>query len=257
MGCGKLFRVKQRLTRSETPPGIIGTVIRRNRNKNYTEERKMKKDLTELVFVLDRSGSMEHLTGDTIGGFNAVLKEHRNGEGEVLVTTYLFNDTASMIHDRLPAAEVKPMTEKDYCACGCTALMDALGTAIRHIAGIHRYAREEDIPEHTIFVITTDGMENASHSFSAEEVRKMVKHEQEKYGWEFLFLASNIDAVENAEHIGIRRENAVDCCPDAAGTEMLYNAASRAIGNIRGRKNLAGDTSWRNEADRDFHNRGK
>ena len=217
----------------------------------------MKKDLTQLVFVLDRSGSMEHLTGDTIGGFNSVLKEHRNGEGEVLVTTFLFNDSAVMLHDRLPAAEVKPMTEKDYRAYGCTALMDALGTAIRHIAGIHRYVREEDIPEHTVFVITTDGMENASHRFSAEEVREMVKHEQEKYGWEFLFLASNIDAVENAGNIGIAREHAVDCCPDAAGTGMLFETACRAIGNIRSRKNLAGDTSWRDDADKDFHNRGK
>ena len=217
----------------------------------------MKKDLTELVFVLDRSGSMEHLTGDTIGGFNSVLKEHRNGEGEVLVTTYLFNDSTVMLHDRLPAAEIPPMTEEDYRAYGCTALMDALGTAIRHIAGIHRYAREEDIPEHTVFVITTDGMENASHRFSADEVRKMVKHEQEKYGWEFLFLASNIDAVENAENIGIRRENAVDCCPDATGTEMLYNAASLAIGSIRKKKNLACDNSWRSEVDMDFQKRGK
>ena len=140
----------------------------------------MKKGLTELVFILDMSGSMDHLTSDTIGGFNSVLKEHSNGNGEVLVTTYVFNNESRMLHDRLPIANVPPMSEKDYSARGCTALLDAVGGAIEHIVGIHRYAREEDIPEHTVFVITTDGMENASHKFSAEQIREMIRHEQEK-----------------------------------------------------------------------------
>ena len=130
----------------------------------------MKKDLTELVFILDMSGSMQHLTEDTVGGFNSVLKEHNDGNGEVLVTTYLFNNESRMIHDRLPIAEVPPMTDKDYSARGCTALLDAIGEAMKHIVGIHRYAREEDIPEHTVFGITTDGMENASHKFSAKQI---------------------------------------------------------------------------------------
>ncbi|MBO6041532.1 MAG: VWA domain-containing protein, partial [Oscillospiraceae bacterium] len=198
----------------------------------------MKKDLTELVFILDMSGSMAHLTDDTIGGFNSVLKEHAGKEGEVLVTTYLFNNDSRILHDRLPIGEVPAMTEKDYRAGGCTALVDALGDAIRHIAGIHRYARAEDIPEHTIFVITTDGMENASHKYSADQVRKMVSHEQEKYGWEFIFLAATIDAVETAGHYGIRPERAVNYMPDAAGTENVYETVSCAVSKVRGRVNL-------------------
>ena len=138
----------------------------------------MKKDLTELVFILDMSGSMSGLTDDTIGGFNSVLKEHNDGKGEVLVTTYVFNNESKMLHDRLPIADVPPMTEKDYSARGCTALLDAIGGAIEHIVGIHRYARKEDIPEHTIFVITTDGMENASHRYTAQKLRRLIKEKQ-------------------------------------------------------------------------------
>ena len=189
----------------------------------------MKKDLTELVFILDMSGSMAHLTDDTIGGFNSVLKEHNDGRGEVLVTTYLFNNDSRMIHDRLPIASVPPMTEKDYSARGCTALLDAIGGAIDHIVGIHRYIREEDIPEHTIFVITTDGMENASHKYSADHIRDKIRHEQDKYGWEFLFLAANIDAVESAERYGIGRDRAVNYMADSAGTGVLYEAVNQAV----------------------------
>ena len=140
---------------------------------------------TELVFILDMSGSMAHLTDDTVGGFNSILKEQSGKEGEVLVTTYLFNNDSRMIHDRMPIREVPPMTEKDYRAGGCTALLDAVGGAIRHIVGIHRYARKEDIPDHTVFVITTDGMENASHRYSADRVKEMIRHETEKYGGSF------------------------------------------------------------------------
>ena len=178
----------------------------------------MKKGLTELVFILDMSGSMAQLTDDTIGGFNSVLKEHNDGKGEVLVTSYLFNNESRMIHDRLPIADVPPMTEREYTARGCTALLDAIGEAIEHIVGIHRYIREEDIPEHTIFVITTDGMENASHKFSTGYIRAKIRHEQEKYGWEFLFLAANIDAVETAEAYGIDRSRAVDYHADSEGS---------------------------------------
>ena len=129
---------------------------------------------TELVFILDMSGSMDHLTNDTIGGFNSMLKEQAEKEGEVLVTTYLFNNDSKIIHDRVAIGTISPMTSKDYRASGCTALLDAIGEAIHHIVGIHRYARKEDIPDHTVFVITTDGMENASHHYSAERVKEMI-----------------------------------------------------------------------------------
>lgn len=216
----------------------------------------MKKNLTELVFVLDMSGSMDHLTDDTIGGFNSMLREQQGKEGDVLVTTYLFNNEAVMLHDRVPVEDVKSMTQADYRAGGCTALVDALGDAIKHIVSIHRYAREEDIPENTVFVITTDGMENASHKYSTEQVRRMVKHEQEKYGWEFIYLAANIDAAETAQRIGIAREMAVDYCPDAVGTMNLYKAAGNAVSCKRMNAPLAG-SGWRDEADRDFAKRKK
>ena len=212
---------------------------------------------TELVFILDMSGSMEHLTDDTIGGFNSVLKEQADKEGEVLVTTYLFNNDSRMLHDRVPIEQVKPMTREDYRAGGCTALMDALGEAIHHIVGIHRYARKEDIPEHTVFVITTDGLENASHRYSAEQVKKMIRHEQKKYGWEFIFLAANIDAVETAKHYGIGAETAVDYMPDVCGTTMAFEAINLAIGSARCGAKLNVDQNWRRSADRDYQKRKK
>ena len=217
----------------------------------------MKKDLTELVFILDMSGSMAHLTDDTVGGFNSVLKEHNDGKGEVLVTTYLFNNESKMIHDRLPIAEVPPMTGKDYSARGCTALLDALGQAIEHIVGIHRYARDEDIPEHTIFVITTNGMENASHKFSADHIKAKIKHEQEKYGWEFIFLAANIDAVETAEAYGIDRSRAVNYLADGEGTQEVYASVSCAMRNVRECGSVAADPSWRDRIDADYKRRKK
>ena len=206
----------------------------------------MKKDLTELVFILDMSGSMAHLTDDTVGGFNSVLKEHNDGKGEVLVTTYLFNNESKMIHDRLPIAER-----------GCTALLDALGQAIEHIVGIHRYARDEDIPEHTIFVITTDGMENASHKFSADHIKAKIKHEQEKYGWEFIFLAANIDAIETAEAYGIDRSRAVNYLADGEGTQEVYASVSCAMRNVRECGSVAADPSWRDRIDADYKRRKK
>jgi len=216
----------------------------------------MKKDLTELVFVLDRSGSMHSLTGDTIGGFNSVLQEQKNKEGEVLVTTYLFNNSSSMLHDRLPIEKIADLTEKDYQAMGGTALIDCLGQAIDHIKNIHRYAREEDRPEHTIFVITTDGMENASREYTADQVRAMVKHEQEKYGWEFIYLAANIDAASTATLYGIPTENAVDYHADCVGTANVYSSVNRAVKAKRCNVNLA-DSDWREEIDNDYKNRKK
>ena len=217
----------------------------------------MKKNLTELVFILDMSGSMSPLTDDTIGGFNSVIREHNDGKGEVLVTTYVFNNESKMIHDRVCIADVAPMTENDYSARGCTALLDAIGEAIEHIVCIHRYARKEDIPEHTIFVITTDGMENASHKFSADRIRNKIRHEQEKYGWEFLFLAANIDAVETAEAYGIDRSRAVNYHADQEGTGHVYEAVNYAARVVRERRCLSEDSSWRKSIDSDFEKRKK
>ena len=216
----------------------------------------MNQNLTELVFILDMSGSMVHLTDDTVGGFNSVLKEQANKDGEVVVTTYLFNNDSRMLHDRLPIAEVPAMTNADYRAAGCTALIDALGDAIRHIVSIHRYARPEDIPAHTIFVVTTDGMENASHKYSSDQVKKMITHEQEKYGWEFIFLAANIDAVETAGRYGIRSERAVNYRDDSLGTTRVYESINHAVRAVRSGRSLDEEHSWRENADRDFHKRG-
>ena len=212
---------------------------------------------TELVFILDMSGSMEHLTDDTIGGFNSVLKEQAVKDGEALVTTYLFNNSSHMLHDRLPIGEVASMTRDDYRAGGCTALVDALGEAIHHITGIHRYVRKEDVPEHTIFVITTDGMENASHRYSAGQVKQMIRHEQEKYGWEFIFLAANIDAVETAKSYGIDAKTAVNYMPDVCGTTMAFEAINLAVGSARSGARLNRDQGWRRSADMDYQKRKK
>ena len=217
----------------------------------------MKKGLTELVFILDMSGSMAGLTDDTIGGFNSILKEQASKDGDVLVTTYLFNNDSRMIHDRLPITRVPQMTELDYCASGCTALLDAMGDAIRHIAGIHRYARAEDVPDHTMFVITTDGMENASHRYTATQVKSMVEHEQEKYGWEFLFLAANIDAVETAARIGVSPDRAVNYMSDTIGTQVMYETVCNAVSSVRDNVDLRADRSWRKNADKDFKQRKK
>ena len=225
--------------------------------KNNCEGSTNMNNKTELVFILDMSGSMEHLTDDTIGGFNSILKEQAAKEGEVMVTTYLFNNSSHMIHDRLPIANVAPMTKNEYQASGCTALVDALGYAIHHIAGIHRYARKEDVPEHTVFVITTDGMENASHRYTSDEVKQMIRHEKEKYGWEFIFLAANIDAVESAADYGIDAEMAVNYVPDAGGTQMAYATMNMAIGQARNGVHLKEKRVWREAADKDFKKRGR
>ncbi len=215
----------------------------------------MNKNLTELVFILDMSGSMSRLTDDTIGGFNSVLKEHAGKEGEVLVTTYLFNNDSRMLHDRLPIKDVPAMTAADYRAAGCTALIDALGDAIRHIVGIHRYAREEDVPEKTLFVITTDGLENASRRYRLDEVRKLIEHEKEKYGWEFLFLGANIDAVGTAAGLGIGADRSVNFVPDGKGLDLCFETVGDAICDLKRRAPLS--SNWSMKVDRDYKNRGK
>ena len=193
----------------------------------------MKNNITEIVFILDRSGSMSGFEADTIGGFNATIEKQKEQDGKVYVSTVLFDNTSEVIHDRVDINEIKRMTRRDYQVRGCTALLDAIGGAIHHIGNIHKYARPEDVPEHTIFIITTDGMENASHRYSSDKVKEMIKRQTEKYGWEFIFLAANIDAVETAENIGIRKERAANYRQTKDGVYRSYCAMSEAISTVR------------------------
>ena len=193
----------------------------------------MKNNITEIIFILDRSGSMSGFEADTIGGFNATIEKQKEQDGKVYVSTVLFDNESEVIHDRIDINEIKRMTRRDYQVRGCTALLDAIGSAIHHIGNIHKYARLEDVPEHTIFIITTDGMENASHRYSSDKVKEMIKRQTEKYGWEFIFLAANIDAVETAENIGIRKERAANYRQTKDGVYRSYCAMSEAISTVR------------------------
>ena len=215
----------------------------------------MKNNITELVFILDRSGSMSGLEKDTIGGFNAMIEKQKREDGECFVSTVLFDNISEVLHDRVKLSDIKPMTDKEYNVRGCTALLDALGGAIRHIGNIHKYARAEDVPERTMFVITTDGMENASHRYSSDDVKRMIERQKTKYGWEFLFIGANIDAVETARHYGIDEDRAVNYNADSEGTGIVYDAVACAVSNVRKRKNL--DSSWSARIDEDYKNRGK
>lgn len=216
----------------------------------------MKNNVTEIVFIIDKSGSMVRFTDDTIGGFNSTIEDQKGKEGKALVSTVLFDDESVVVHDRVDIDEIKPMTRNDYKAGGCTALLDAIGDAINHIGNIHKYARREDVPEHTLFIITTDGMENASCRYSADKVREMIRRQTEKYGWEFIFLGANIDAVGVAEGIGIKKERAINYYQDSEGTQVSYRTMSRAARCIRDNIDLD-DGDWRKEADEDFNRRGK
>ena len=213
----------------------------------------MKKNLTEMVFILDRSGSMAGLESDTIGGFNAMIDKQKKEEGEALVSTVLFSNESTVIYDRVDIRKIEPLTERQYHVFGCTALIDAIGLAIHHIGNVHKYAREEDRPEHTIFVITTDGMENASHIYSSEEVKRMIEKEKTRYGWEFLFLGANIDAVETAGRFGIAPERAVRFHNDARGIRLNYEAVSATVGRMRACAPVAAD--WKADIEADFNSR--
>ena len=193
----------------------------------------MKNNVTELVCILDRSGSMAGLESDTVGGFNAMLEKQKEKGGTVYVSTVLFDRESRILHDRVRIEEVKPMTRRDYWVRGNTALYDAVGDAILHIENIHKYARPEDVPAHTVFIITTDGMENASRRYFGREIKARIKEKTEKQGWEFIFLAANIDAIEAAEEIGICRERAANYAPTGRGVERSYHAMSEAITAIR------------------------
>lgn len=215
----------------------------------------MKKGLTELVMILDRSGSMHGLERDTVGGFNAMIEEQKKKEGEVLVSTVLFNDESKVVHDREDIQKIKPMTEKVYQVGGSTALIDAMGDAIHHIGNVHKYIREEDRPEHTVFVITTDGMENSSHKYSSDQVKKVVEQKKKKDGWEFLFIGANIDAVETAKSVGISEKYAANYVSDAEGTELNYRAMNKAVSCMRDCCVLP--PGWKDELEADVKKRRK
>ncbi len=213
----------------------------------------MKKNLTEIVFILDRSGSMAGLEKDTIGGFNSMIERQRAQTGEAFISTVLFDSTTEVIHDRVSLHKIEPMTEKQYFVRGCTALLDAIGGAIHHIGNVHKYAREEDRPEHTLFVITTDGMENASRNYSSDRVKQMIERQKAKYNWEFLFLGANIDAVETAGHFGIDADRAVNYRSDKKGTALNYEVLSDTIASVRKSRPL--DKSWKKRIDEDYEGR--
>lgn len=213
----------------------------------------MNKNLTEIVFILDRSGSMSGLESDTIGGFNAMIEKQKKAPGEAMVSTILFDNVSEVIHDRVNIQDIKPMTDREYCVRGCTALLDAIGGAIHHIGNVHKYARTEDVPEHTLFVITTDGMENASRRYDSERVKQMIERQKTRHDWEFLFLGANIDAVETAGRFGIGADRAVDYHADRAGTQLNYEVLSEAVSAVRCSAPLG--TAWKARIDEDFRAR--
>lgn len=213
-----------------------------------------KNNITEIVFILDHSGSMAGYEADTIGGFNATIEKQKKLDGTCYVSTVMFANQSKVIHDRVKLDEIEKMTEEDYQVGGGTALLDAIGRSIHHIGNVHKYARPEDVPEHTIFIITTDGMENASRQYDSSTVKRMISRQQEKYGWEFIFLAANIDAVETADRIGIRRERAANYRKDREGMKTSYEAMSEAIISVRCAESLDSG-AWRKNLDKDNHNR--
>ena len=215
----------------------------------------MKKNLTEIVFILDRSGSMAGLEDDTIGGFNAMIEKQKGEEGEALVSTVLFDQLSEVVHDRVDLQKIRPMTRKEYYVRGCTALLDAVGRAIHHIGNVHKYAREEDRPEKTLFVITTDGMENASREYTYDRVRRMIGRQKERYGWEFIFLGANIDAAREAARFGISEDRAANYHADSQGTAVIYEAVSEAVCNVRASRPMRAD--WKRQVDEDYQKRSK
>ena len=211
--------------------------------------------MTEIIFILDRSGSMEGLEKDTIGGFNSMMKKQASVPGDALVSTLLFDNDVEVIHDRLNIKDVPEMTSKEYYVRGCTALLDAVGGAIKHISMIHKYARKEDVPEKTLFIITTDGMENASRRYSYEDVRSMVEHQKSKHGWEFIFLGANIDAAAEASRYGIDSSMAVNYNCDSEGVGISFKVMEDVVRSYRNTCEVP--KGWRKRIDYDFKSRGK
>lgn len=221
----------------------------------------MKKGLTELVFILDRSGSMAGLERDTIGGYNSLINKQKKDAGEVYVSTVLFDDVSEVLHDRLPLCEIKPMTDDEYYVRGCTALLDAVGGAIHHIGNVHKYAKEEDRPEKTLFIITTDGQENSSRRYTYEKVKHMVERQKEKFGWEFLFLGANIDAIAEAGRFGIKADRAVNFECDEEGTAINFQVLSETVRKVRqcsaSEMNTVLAPSWKKDIEADYKKRHK
>ena len=211
--------------------------------------------MTELVFILDRSGSMSGLEADTIGGFNSMIDKQRKEPGAAVVSTVLFDNYSEVIHDRVPLDKVSRMTDKEYFVRGCTALLDAVGGAIHHIGNVHKYARPEDRPEKTLFVITTDGMENASSKYDYAKVRQMIQRQKEKYGWEFLFLGANIDAAAEAKRFGIDEDRAANYHCDPTGTALNFEVIADAVCSVRAGADL--DAGWKSRIEEDYKKRGK
>ncbi len=214
----------------------------------------MKKNLTELVFILDRSGSMAGLEDDTIGGFNAMIEKQKKQEGQAFVSTVLFDNESEVIHDRVDIQKLTPMTREQYYVRGCTALLDAVGRAIHHIGNVHKYAREEDRPAKTLFVITTDGMENASREYTYPRLKTMIERQKERYGWEFIFLGANIDATKEAARFGIDVDRTANYHADTLGTAVIYEAMSEAVCNVRANRPMSKE--WKRNVDEDYKARG-
>ena len=214
--------------------------------------KKLNNNITEIVFILDRSGSMSGLEKDTIGGFNAMIEKQKKQDGKAYVSTVLFDHESVVLHDRLPLEQIKPMTEDDYTVRGCTALLDAIGGAVKHIGNIHRYARPEDVPEHTMFVITTDGLENASRKYNSRDIKRQKKKKKEE-GWEFLFIGANIDAIETANDYGISADRAVNYNADSQGTGVVFEAVSETVAKFRGGQKVA--PCWSKKINDDYNNR--
>lgn len=215
-------------------------------------KKKLNNNITEIVFILDRSGSMSGLEKDTIGGFNAMIEKQKKQDGKAYVSTVLFDHESVVLHDRLPLEQIKPMTEDDYTVRGCTSLLDAIGGAVKHIGNIHKYARPEDVPEHTMFVITTDGLENASRKYNSRDIKRLIESKKEE-GWEFLFIGANIDAIETANDYGISADRAVNYNADSQGTGVVFEAVSETVAKFRGGQKVA--PCWSKKINDDYNNR--
>lgn len=229
-----------------------------NRKIPIQEDKIMKKNLTEIVFIMDKSGSMSGLEKDTIGGFNSMIEKQRKEHGEVIISTVLFDQGTEVLHDRVELSKIKKMTNKDYVVGGCTALLDALGGAIHHINSVQKSLPEDERPEKTLFVITTDGMENSSHIYTYDKVKKMVQKKQDKKNWEFLFLGANMDAISAANDIGIKAERASTYCCDAVGTAVNFKALGEAIVKYRKAAPMCTGKAlenWDEEVRTDYQNR--
>lgn len=196
----------------------------------------MKKGLTEVVMILDRSGSMHGLEADTIGGFNSMIEKQRKEEGEAVVSVVLFNERSEVIYNRVDISKVEPMNDRQYVVSGCTALLDAVGNAIHHIRHVHKYSDPALVPEKTLFIITTDGMENASREYTYAHLKKMIEKMKTKHHWEFIFMGANIDAIETAERFGIRKERAVTYRNDSMGQALNYEVMSEIVHRVRASK---------------------